>query len=84
MRWVFQCFEGIEVLHIRIGSTSQTRILRMQPLHHKILCLLVPAHQQFFFYLLETAECGPYQCSYWFLLALRKLEPQDIRMHTLD
>jgi transposase len=32
MRWVFQCFEGIELLHIRIDSTFQTRILRLHPL----------------------------------------------------
>ncbi len=49
MRWVFQCFEGIELLHIRLGSTFQTRILRLQPLHHKILRLLGPAYQQFYF-----------------------------------
>jgi transposase len=49
MRWVFQCFEGIELLHIRIGSTFQTRVLRLQPLHHKILRLLGPAYQQFYF-----------------------------------
>ncbi len=49
MRWVFQCFEGIELLHIRIGSTFQTRVLRLQPLHHKILRLLGPVYQQFYF-----------------------------------
>jgi transposase len=49
MRWVFQCFEGIELLHIRIGSCWQTRILRLQPLHHQILRLLGPAYQQFYF-----------------------------------
>ena len=49
MRWVFQCFEGIELLHIRRGSTFQVRILRLQPLHHKILRLLGPACQQFYF-----------------------------------
>jgi transposase len=49
MRWVFQCFEGIELLHIRIGSTFQTRVLRLQPLHHKILRLLGPPYQQFYF-----------------------------------
>ena len=49
MRWVFQCFEGIELLHIRVGSSWQTRILRLQPLHHKILRLLGPAYQQFYF-----------------------------------
>jgi transposase len=49
MRWVFQCFEGIELLHIRIGSSFQTRILRLQPLHHQILRLLGPTYQQFYF-----------------------------------
>ncbi len=49
MRWVFQCFEGIELLHIRVGSTFQTRILRLQPLHQKILRLLGPAYLQFYF-----------------------------------
>ena len=49
MRWVFQCFEGIELLHIRIDSTFQTRILRLHPLHHKILRLLGPAYQPFYF-----------------------------------
>jgi transposase len=49
MRWVFQCFDGIELLHIRVGSTIQTRILRLQPLHHKILRLLGPAYIHFYF-----------------------------------
>ena len=49
MRWVFQCFEGIELLHIRIGSTFQTRVLRLQPLHHKILRLLGPAYEHSYF-----------------------------------
>jgi transposase len=48
MRWIFQFFEGIELLHIRIGSTLQTRVLRLQPLHHKILSLLGPAYLQFY------------------------------------
>jgi transposase len=49
MRWMFQCFEGIELLHIRIGSTFQTRVLRLQPLHHKILRLLGPPYQHCYF-----------------------------------
>jgi transposase len=49
MRWVFQCFEGIELLHIRRGSTFQTRVLRLQPLHHTILRLLGPPYQSFYF-----------------------------------
>lgn len=48
MRWIFQCFEGIELLHIRIGSTFQTRVLGLQPLHRKILHLLGPAYLQFY------------------------------------
>jgi transposase len=48
MRWIFQCFEGIELLHIRIGSTLQIRVLRLQALHHKILSLLGPAYLQFY------------------------------------
>ncbi len=42
-------FCGIELLHIRVGSTFQTRILRLQPLHHKILRLLGPVYQQIYF-----------------------------------
>jgi transposase len=49
MRWVFQCFEGIELLHIRRGSTVQTRVLRLQPLHHTILRLLGPPYHYFYF-----------------------------------
>ncbi len=34
---------------VSIGSTFQTRLLRLQPLHHKILHLLGPAYEQFYF-----------------------------------
>jgi hypothetical protein len=27
MRWIFQCFEGIDLLHIRSGSRFQTQVL---------------------------------------------------------
>src|SRR5260370_603642 len=40
MRWVFQCFEGIELLYIRMGDTTQSLVLRLQPLHHQILAFL--------------------------------------------
>lgn len=50
MRWVFQCFEGIELLQIRTGTTTQSVVLRLQPLHQKILSLLGPAYQQFYFF----------------------------------
>src|SRR5579863_5134853 len=37
MRWIFQCFEGIELLHIQTATTSRVVILRLQPLHRLIL-----------------------------------------------
>jgi transposase len=49
MRWVFQCFEGIELLHIRQGLAQTTSlILRLTPLHHQILALLGPTCLQFY------------------------------------
>jgi transposase len=50
MRWVFQCFEGIELLQIRTATTTESVILRLQPLHQKILSLLGPTYQQFYFF----------------------------------
>jgi transposase len=50
MRWVFQCFEGIDLLHIRVGSRWQTRVLGLQALHQQILRLLGPAYSQFYFF----------------------------------
>jgi transposase len=49
MRWVFQCFEGIELLHIRHGPDAVTSlILRLAPLHQQILTLLGPIYEQFY------------------------------------
>jgi len=50
MRWVFQCFEGIELLHIRHGPAVVTTslILRLTPLHQQILTLLGPTCEQFY------------------------------------
>ena len=50
MRWVFQCFEGIDLLHIRVGSGFQTRVLGLQALHQQILRLLGPEYSQFYFF----------------------------------
>ncbi len=58
MRWIFQCFEGIELLQIRTATRTESVVLRLQPLHHKILSLLGPSYQQFYFFQIETAECG--------------------------
>jgi transposase len=49
MRWVFQCFEGIELLRIRHGpDAATTLILRLSPLHQQILALLGPTYEQFY------------------------------------
>jgi transposase len=49
MRWVFQCFEGIELLHIRHGPLLTVRlVLRLEPLHQQILALLGPSCSQFY------------------------------------
>jgi transposase len=49
MRWVFQCFEGIDLLHIRTGSHWHTQILGLQALHRQVLRLLGPVYSQFYF-----------------------------------
>jgi hypothetical protein len=49
MRWVFQCFEGIDLLHIRHGpDPAMTVVLRLQPLHQQVLALLGPSYEQFY------------------------------------
>ncbi|GAC1639803.1 MAG: IS1634 family transposase [Ktedonobacteraceae bacterium] len=50
MRWIFQCFEGIDLLYIRMGSSFQTQILGLQALHRQVLRLLGPAYSQFYFF----------------------------------
>ena len=50
MRWIFQCFEGIDLLHIRIGSHCQTQVLGLQALHQRVLRLLGPVYSQFYFF----------------------------------
>ena len=50
MRWIFQCFEGIDLLHIRMGSSFQTQVLGLQALHQQILRLLGPVYSQFYFF----------------------------------
>jgi transposase len=50
MRWIFQCFEGIDLLHIRIESRWKIQILGLQPLHQRILRLLGPAFCQIYFF----------------------------------
>ncbi len=48
MRWVFQCFEGIELLHVQHEVTSLIIVLLLQPLHRLILALLGPLYEQIY------------------------------------
>jgi len=46
MRWVFQCFEGIDLLSIRHRPDSTLAVvLGMQPLHQQVLALLGPSYE---------------------------------------
>lgn len=45
MRWLFQCFEGIDLHHtLRPDGTWETEILRLTDLHRQVLRLLGPAY----------------------------------------
>ena len=48
MRWVFQCFEGIELLHVQTSTTSLTIVLRLDSVHRLILALLGPLYEKIY------------------------------------
>lgn len=48
MRWVFQCFEGIELLHVQTSTTSLVLVLRLQSVHQLILYLLGPLYEKIY------------------------------------
>lgn len=48
MRWVFQCFEGIDLLHIHVALGSQSLVLRLQPVHRLVLALLGPPYENLY------------------------------------
>src|SRR5258708_2499112 len=48
MRWVFQCFEGIEWLHVQTFATSFTIVLRLEAVHRLILALLGPLYEKIY------------------------------------
>jgi transposase len=48
MRWDFQCFECIELLHVQTSTISLTLVLRLQPVHRLILALLGPLYEKFY------------------------------------
>jgi transposase len=49
MRWIFQCFEGVDLLRIRheTGPTAAL-VLRLQPVHQQVLALLGAAYEEFY------------------------------------
>jgi transposase len=49
MRWVFQCFQGVDLLHIRHGPGPEVAlVLRLQPVHQQVLTLLGPSYEEFY------------------------------------
>jgi transposase len=48
MRLIFQCFEGIELLHIHSPSQTQSLVLRLQPMHRLVLALLGPPYEKIY------------------------------------
>jgi hypothetical protein len=49
MRWIFQFFEGVDLLHIRHGPTPAGALaLRLQPVHQQVLALLGPTYEDFY------------------------------------
>ena len=48
IRWVFQCFEGIELLHVQTATASRVLVLRLQPVHRLIVHLFGPLYEKFY------------------------------------
>jgi hypothetical protein len=47
LRWLVQCFAGIDLLHIRAPDGSRAiQILRLDTLHRRVLHLLGPAYER--------------------------------------
>jgi transposase len=49
MRWIFQCFEGVDLLHIRHGPDPATAVvLRLEPFHQQVLALLGSSYEELY------------------------------------
>ena len=56
LRWLFQCFEGIDLHHTRHpDGTSSTEALRLTKVHRLVLHLLGPAYENCYLTFQETA-----------------------------
>ncbi len=57
MRWLFQCFEGVDLHHTRApDGTCQTEVLRLSALHRQVLRLLGPTYENCYLVFQESAE----------------------------
>jgi hypothetical protein len=45
---VFQCFEGIELLHVQTATASFTIVLRLESVHRLILAVLGPLYEKIY------------------------------------
>lgn len=51
LRWVFQVFEGLDVLSVRAGDRLITRkLLNLRPVHQQVIRLLGPQVQKCYFF----------------------------------
>jgi transposase len=57
LRWLFQCFEDIDLHHVQHpDGTRSTEVLRLTTVHRLVLHLLGPAYENCYLVLQETAE----------------------------
>jgi hypothetical protein len=57
MRWLFQCFEGIDLHHTVLPDGSRwTAVLRLTALHRLVLRVLGPGYENRYLVFHETAE----------------------------
>jgi transposase len=57
MRWLFQCFEGIDLHHMTLPEgTRTTQVLRLNAVHRLVLRLLGPAYEDRYLLSSETAK----------------------------
>ncbi len=57
LRWLFQCFEGIDLHHTwQSDGTSETEVLRLTRVHRLVLHLLGPTYEMGYLTFSETAE----------------------------
>jgi hypothetical protein len=57
LRWLFQCFEGIDLHHtLHPSGTRSTEVLRLTTVHRLVLRLLGPAYENGHLTFQETAE----------------------------